>query len=67
MTSTAPMNLKSYLKESNAKFALLPNSTKSVFVEQPSDEQINLTLAVLTGRTIDHGHSLSLIAIITVC
>lgn len=50
--------LKSYLKEFNAKFALLPNSTKSVFVEQPSDEQINLTLAVLTGRTIDHGHSI---------
>lgn len=37
---------------------LLPNSTKSVFVEQPSDEQINLTLAVLTGRTIDRGHSI---------
>lgn len=50
--------LKSYLKEFNAKFALLPNSTKSVFVEHPSDEQINLTLAVLTGRTIDRGHSI---------
>lgn len=48
--------LKSYLKEFNAKFALPLNSTKSVFVTQPSENKINLTLAVLTGRTVDSGH-----------
>ena len=48
--------LKSYLKEFIAKFALPIDSTKSVFEKQPSDEQINLTLAVLTGRTVDSSH-----------
>lgn len=32
------------------------NSTKSVFEKQPSDEKINLILAVLTQRTVDSGH-----------
>ena len=48
--------LDSYIDEFNAKFALPVNSTKSVFEAQPSDEKINLILAVLTQRTVDSGH-----------
>ena len=48
--------LNSYIKEFNAKFALPINNIKSVFELQPSDEEINLTLAVLTQRTVDSGH-----------
>lgn len=48
--------LDSYIDEFNAKFALPVNSSKSVFETQPSDEQINLILAVLTQRTVDSGH-----------
>lgn len=48
--------LNSYIKEFNAKFALPINNIKSVFELQPSDEDINLTLAVLTQRTVDSGH-----------
>ena len=48
--------LNSYIKEFNAKFALPINSISSVFEEQPSDEKINLTLAVLCERTVDAGH-----------
>lgn len=48
--------LNSYIKEFNAKFALHTDSIKSVFETQPSIEQINLTLAVLTQRTVDSGH-----------
>ena len=48
--------LHSYIKKFNAKFSLPIHSTKSVFVEQPSDEKINLTLAVLNERTVDCGH-----------
>jgi hypothetical protein len=50
--------LKSYLKEFNAKFALSIDNTKSVFEKQPSEEKINLILAVLTERKIDSGHSI---------
>ena len=50
--------LNSYIKEFNAKFALPLNSIKSVFEMQPSDEKINLTLAVLCERTVDAGHCL---------
>lgn len=50
--------LHSYIKEFNVKFALPLNSIKSVFVEQPSEEKINLTLAVLCERTVDAGHCL---------
>ena len=52
--------LDSYINEFNAKFALPINSTKSVFETQPSDEQINLILAVLTQRTVDSGHCIKL-------
>lgn len=50
--------LKSYLAKFNDQFALHLNSTKSVFVAQPSNEQINTTLAVLSERKIDCGHSI---------
>lgn len=48
--------LRSYLKKFNAKFSLPIHSIKSVFEEQPSDEKINLILAVLNERTVDCGH-----------
>lgn len=50
--------LNSYIKEFNNKFALPLNDIKSVFENQPSDEKINLTLAVLCERTVDTGHCL---------
>ncbi len=50
--------LHSYIKEFNLKFALPIDSTKSVFEEQPSQEKINLTLAVLTQRKVDSGHAI---------
>ena len=48
--------LDSYIDEFNAKFALPTDGIKSVFEAQPSEETINLTLAVLTERTVDCGH-----------
>ena len=48
--------LDSYIDEFNAKFALPSDSIRSVFDTQPSDEQINLILAVLMERTVDSGH-----------
>lgn len=51
--------LNTYLKEFNEKFALPINGIKSVFVEQPNNEKINLILAVLCERTVDSGHCLS--------
>ena len=48
--------LDSYIDEFNAKFALPSDNIKSVFETQPSEETINLTLAVLTQRTVDSGH-----------
>lgn len=50
--------LKSYLKKFNDKFALHLNTTKTVFEKQPTNEQINYTLAVLSPRKIDSGHSI---------
>ncbi len=50
--------LHSYVKEFNAMFALPINHTKSAFEKQPSQEQINLILSVITKRTIDSGHSI---------
>ena len=52
--------LGSYLERYNAEFALPLNGIKSVFEEQPDAEKINLTLAVLTERTVDAGHSIQL-------
>lgn len=48
--------LDHYIDEFNGKFALPADHIKSVFEMQPSEETINLTLAVLTERTIDCGH-----------
>lgn len=50
--------LNSYIKEYNGTFALPLDSTKSVFETQPDEEKINLTLAVLTSRKVDNGHSI---------
>lgn len=50
--------LKSYLKKFNDQFALHLNTTKSVFEVQPSSEQINCTLAILSKRKVDSGHSI---------
>jgi transposase len=50
--------LNSYAKEFNAMFALPINHSKSVFETQPDLEKINLTLAVITERKIDGGHSI---------
>lgn len=49
--------LDSYIDEFNSRFALPSDGIKSVFEAQPSEERINLTLAVLTERTVDSGHS----------
>ena len=50
--------LNSYIKEFNEKFSLPIHGSKSVFETQPSDEKINLILAVLNERTVDCGHSI---------
>ena len=50
--------LHSYIKEFNQEFALPLNNIKSVFVEQPENEKINLILAILCERTVDAGHCL---------
>ena len=47
-----------YIKEFNEKFSLPLYGIKSVFETQPSKEKINLTLAVLTERTVDAGHAI---------
>ena len=58
ITTIAAANviLNSYIKEYNEKFALPLDGIKSVFEMQPSDEKINLILAVLDERTVDSGH-----------
>lgn len=48
--------LDSYIDKFNAKFALPFDNIKSVFETQPSEDTINLTLAILTQRTVDSGH-----------
>lgn len=50
--------LHSYIKKFNAQFALPFHPTTSVFEAQPSEEQIDLFLSVLTPRTVDAGHSI---------
>lgn len=50
--------LHHYVEEFNKRFALPINHSKSVFETQPSKEDINLILAVITGRVIDGGHSI---------
>ena len=50
--------LPSFLDKYNSKFALHIDNTKSVFEKQPSEAKINLTLAVLSRRVVDSGHSI---------
>ena len=50
--------LPSFLEKYNSKFALCIDNTKSVFEKQPYKEKINLTLAVLSRRLVDTGHSI---------
>lgn len=50
--------LPSFLVKYNSKFALCIDNTKSVFEKQPDLKKINLTLAVLSRRVIDTGHSI---------
>ena len=50
--------LPTFLEKYNSKFALCIDNTKSVFEKQPSKGKINLTLAVLSRRVIDTGHSI---------
>lgn len=50
--------LKQFITQYNKKFALCINHNKSVFEKQPSEEKINLTLAVLCQRVVDSGHSI---------
>ena len=51
--------LPAFLDKYNSKFALYINHSKSVFEKQPSEQKINLTLAVLSRRVVDSGHSIS--------
>lgn len=51
--------LPAFLEKYNSKFALCINDTKSVFEKQPSEQKINLTLAILSRRVVDSGHSIS--------
>ena len=50
--------LNSYIKEFNEKFTLPIHGSKSAFEKQPSNEDLNRILAVLTERTVDCGHSI---------
>jgi len=50
--------LSQYIPKFNQQFGLCINHSKSVFEKQPSEEKINLILAVLTQRVIDKGHAI---------
>ena len=50
--------LPSFLDKYNSQFALCIDNTKSVFEKQPDLKKINLTLAVLSRRVVDTGHSI---------
>lgn len=50
--------LPTFLDKYNSKFALCIDNTKSVFEKQPSLQKINLTLATLSRRVVDTGHSI---------
>lgn len=56
--SEANAFLDSQIQKHNAKYSLPINHNKSVFIPQPDIETINQTLAVLTERTVDTGHSI---------
>ena len=50
--------LAGFIANYNARFALNPNFIQSVFEAQPSQEKIDLTLAVIAERKVDNGHSI---------
>jgi len=50
--------LPAFLDKYNSKFALCIDNTKSVFEKQPDLKKINFTLAVLSRRVVDTGHSI---------
>lgn len=50
--------LDHYIKEYNEHFSLRLNDTKSVFMPQPREEEIDRILAVLSERTVDQGCSI---------
>lgn len=50
--------LPQLIRKFNTQFALQENNNKNVFEKQISEEKINLTLAILSRRTIDSGHSI---------
>lgn len=50
--------LPKLIQKYNTKFSLQEHNTKNVFEKQVSEDKINLTLAVLTRRTIDSGHAI---------
>ena len=50
--------LPTFLNKYNSRFALCINDIKSVFENQPSLQKINLSLAVLSRRIVDTGHSI---------
>lgn len=51
--------LVKFIKKHNDKFAAPLKDIPSAFELQPSNELINLTLAVISTRTVDHGHCIS--------
>jgi len=48
-----------FIPEFNRHFALAIDKDKVVFADSPTDEQINLTLAVLADRTFNNGSTIS--------
>lgn len=50
--------LPAFLDKYNSKFALCIDNSKSVFEKQPCLQKINLTLATLSRRVVDTGHSI---------
>ena len=52
------MFLLDYCTRFNEQFALPINNTKNVFENQPSNEEINYTLAIITPRQFDSGSSI---------
>jgi len=50
--------LPDFIAHINARFALPSNSISSVFEKQISKRKIDMTLAVISERTVDNGHSI---------
>jgi len=50
--------LPEFIAHYNAKFALPSDNIPSVFETQPSQEKIDMTLAIIAERKVDNGHSI---------